>query len=91
MPGEPLSAPDGEQRDIGSARRRPPLGGQRQLVAGPARRPCRRRLETALAAGKSRPAQMIGHLAVEAAFQEAVEGMRIHAPLQHAGVAVVKE
>jgi hypothetical protein len=51
----------------------------------------RRRIETALTAGKGRPAQMLGHLPVEAAFQQAIEGMRIHAPLPHAGADIVKE
>ncbi len=56
-----------------------------------ARRPRRRRVETALAAGKGGPAQMIGHLSVEAGFQQAIEGMRIHAPLPHAEAGIVKE
>jgi len=64
---------------------------QRQIVAGAARRPGRGDLEGTRPAGKRRPAQMVRHPAVETLLEQAIEGMGVHVPLQHATLRSVKE
>lgn len=68
---------------IGSPHRRGPHGGQSEPIAATAVGSRRDLHQENLTAGQGHPPQIVRHVAIEAAFEIAGEGVRAHLPLDN--------